>query len=112
MSNPNFGTPRYGGGGSKTFRLKEGDNIYRIAPPMKTLARLGIWAVYRSVHYGFCVPNPRDPSKPMARPWLCLLEKDQNGMIVHDCPEHRKIEDQKELLADRVKTYRNQKKTV
>lgn len=49
-----LGKASYGGGNKKTyFKLKDGDNTYRILPPMGDLADQGIWSVFYRVHYGY-----------------------------------------------------------
>lgn len=35
------------------FKLKDGDNVYRILPPIGELADSGKWSAYLSVHYGY-----------------------------------------------------------
>lgn len=49
-----IGKASYGGGNKKTyFKMKDGDNVYRILPPMGELADKGIWSVFYNVHYGY-----------------------------------------------------------
>lgn len=49
-----IGKASYGGGGKKTyFKMKDGDNVYRILPPLGELADKGIWSVFYNVHYGY-----------------------------------------------------------
>jgi hypothetical protein len=35
------------------FSLKDGNNIYRILPPLGELADDGVWSVYHKVHFGY-----------------------------------------------------------
>lgn len=49
-----IGKASYGGGNKKTyFKMKDGDNVYRILPPLGELADKGIWSVFYNVHYGY-----------------------------------------------------------
>ena len=50
-----FGTNNYGGNFTKRnrYKLKDGDNVYRILPAMGDLAKDGVWSVYYSVIFGF-----------------------------------------------------------
>ena len=56
MSNP-FGTNNYGGQTAffkrNRYKLKDGDNVYRILPAMGDLAAEGRWSVYHNVVFGF-----------------------------------------------------------
>ena len=46
------GTPKYGGG-KKVFKMKDGDNVYRILPPLGKLADKGRWSAYYRVEWGY-----------------------------------------------------------
>jgi hypothetical protein len=50
-----IGSAKYGGEyKKKTFaKLKEGEAMYRILPPLGDLADKGVWSVYWNVHYGY-----------------------------------------------------------
>lgn len=53
MSNM-FGESKIGGYTQrKRYKLKDGDNIYRILPAMGDLAEDGVWSVYYNVVFGF-----------------------------------------------------------
>lgn len=53
MSNM-FGESKIGGFTKRNrFKLKDGDNIYRILPAMGDLAADGVWSVYYNVVFGF-----------------------------------------------------------
>ncbi len=91
-----FGKPKEGSG-IVMFKIGEGETKqFRIFPPKGRLAETGIWGIYHQQHYGYGVPNPTDPTKTRARPFLCVEEKD-GEKVVTSCPECRKIEDQKRL---------------
>lgn len=47
-----IGKARYGSG-KKTHKIKDGDNIYRILPPMGKLAKQGRWNQYYKVEWGY-----------------------------------------------------------
>lgn len=50
-----FGTNNYGGNFTKRnrYKLKDGDNVYRILPAMGDLAGEGHWSAYYTVVFGF-----------------------------------------------------------
>lgn len=106
-----FGKPKYGGGSSfaKTIRLKEGTvTVVRILPPMKSLADLGLWAIYSGTHFGYKGVNQRDPSKPSLRTFKCIEEKDfRSKTLLQDCPEcdliAQREEEEKELKLEAKK---------
>lgn len=41
------------GGGKHQHKIKDGDNVFRILPPMGELAEKGRWSVYYSIEWGF-----------------------------------------------------------
>ncbi len=85
------------GSGIEIFKVGEDETKqFRIFPPKGKLSNKGIWALYHQQHYGYGVPDAKDPSKSRARPFLCVEEKDGDRVTV-SCPECRKIEDQKRL---------------
>lgn len=62
-----IGKASYGGGNKKTyFKMKDGDNTYRILPPMGELADKGIWSVFYNVHYGY--KNSEGKLRPFQSP--------------------------------------------
>lgn len=49
-----IGKAKFGGQTSrKYFKLKDGEQVYRILPPLGELADQGRWSVFHSVHYGY-----------------------------------------------------------
>jgi len=50
----------------KYFKLKEGEQAYRILPPIGNLADEGRWSVYHSVHYGYKTSDGK--AKPFLSP--------------------------------------------
>lgn len=47
-----LGKAKYGSG-KKVFKLQDGDNVYRILPPMGKLAKSGKWNMYYRVEWGY-----------------------------------------------------------
>lgn len=65
------------------FKIEAGKpNIYRILPPMFSLAEAGKWAQYYSTHSIWLDVNGK--RKPYH--FQCILEKDRDKNIVQDCP--------------------------
>lgn len=48
-----FGKPKYGFTKKKYFKIKDGEYVFGILPPMGKLAREGTWNVFYPVHYGY-----------------------------------------------------------
>lgn len=83
-----------GGGKGKWFYIKDNtDNIYRVLPPIKSLASTGKIAKWYAVHR-----NLRDKDGRQ-RAFLCLEDKNKDGLVTKHCP-----------LCDRVKELENQLK--
>lgn len=61
-----IGKAKYGGGKKTYFKLKEGDQTFRILPPLGDLADDGFWSVYYKVHYGY--KNPAGKARPFESP--------------------------------------------
>lgn len=103
-----FGKPRMTPNtGPTTFRL-QGDKakqpeIFRLLPAMKSGANDGTWAVYHAQHFGYSVPNKREPGKTVKRTFRCVRQKDRNGMVVQECPECNLIEQKKALKEQAIK---------
>jgi len=47
-----IGTAKYGGG-KKTFKIKDGDNVFGILPPLGKLAAKGKWSQYYKIEWGY-----------------------------------------------------------
>jgi hypothetical protein len=47
-----LGKAKYGSG-KETFKIKDGDNVFRILPPMGQLAKKGFWNTYYRVEWGY-----------------------------------------------------------
>lgn len=41
------------GGNRRDFKIEDGDNVYRILPPLGTAAQKGIWNVYIALEWGY-----------------------------------------------------------
>ena len=47
------------GGGKKVFKVEDGDNVFRILPPLGKLAKSGKWSQYYPVQWGFSASNKK-----------------------------------------------------
>jgi hypothetical protein len=103
MSNENnenfddfFGQAKAGGGefAWKNHSISDKEpNVFRIAPPVKSLKTAGRWSVYDALHYGYTIPNTENPDKPRHKPFRCIFKKNRaNGLIEQDCPECNLLE--------------------
>jgi len=109
MSNEDWGETRLDGNDGnypKSFKIQGGksvdeevSNFFRIFPAMKEQKNTGKIAHYHRTHYGYKVPNPRN-DKGMARPFVCIEEKDfSTQMIKQNCPECDQIKQKTTELA-------------
>lgn len=48
-----FGKARFGGNQRNWFKLKDGDSIFRVLPPMGDLQEDGRWSQFYKIHYGY-----------------------------------------------------------
>lgn len=62
MSRVKIGKAKYGSTQKKFWKLKDGDAVYGILPPLGDLAADGKWSVYYKVHYGY--KNAAGKSRP------------------------------------------------
>lgn len=79
-----LGKPSYGGGNTQKknyFKIQDGDNVFRILPPMHSLADQGVWSKYYSVEYGYKGTDGK------MKPFLCCRVKNyKTKMIDVECP--------------------------
>ena len=76
MSRVAIGKAKYGNTQKKFWKLKDGDSIFGILPPIGSLAQDGRWSVYYKVHYGY--KNAAGKSRPFQS---CLVENRKSKMI-------------------------------
>jgi hypothetical protein len=73
-----IGKARYGAQNQsrKYFKLKNGEQAFRILPPLGELADQGRWSIFHSVHYGYKGTDGKQ------KPFLsCEVKNRKNGMI-------------------------------
>lgn len=109
-----FGAAKVGGSGQqyKNFKIEEGNQAYRIFPPMHSFREQSNgWAVYHKIHFGFSGMDFKDKTKTRVRPFACIEEKDrQTDMIVCSCPECRNMEEHERMATDDEAKYREDMK--
>jgi len=76
MARVEIGKAKYGQTQKKFWKLKDGDSVFGILPPIGSLAQDGRWSVYYKVHYGY--KNPAGKSRPFQS---CLVENRKSKMI-------------------------------
>ncbi len=88
------------------FTFKNGDNIFRIMPPMFSALEAGFWSVHYAKHFGYFNENGKQVN------FICLREYDNNGGgLVQDCPfclDQEKKKKRHEQLAVDVNNLQNQ----
>lgn len=105
-----FGTAKNGGSDTnwKMHALKDDGsaNVFRIAPPVKSLKTVGKWNVYDRLHYGYTVPNDQNPDKPRHKPFRCIEKKNRaTSMVEQDCPECSLLKAKEDEVTAVVKEY-------
>lgn len=110
-----FGTAKNGAGDMnwKMHSLKDGEaNVFRIAPPVKSLKNVGKWKIYDKLHYGYSAVNEQNPDKPKLKPFRCIEKKARGtGMIEQDCPECTLLKAREEEVKAVVDQYLAQGKS-
>jgi hypothetical protein len=76
MSRPQIGKAKYGSTQKKFWKLKDGDSVYGILPPLGDLAQDGRWSVYYKIHYGY--KDASGKSRPFQS---CLVENRKSKMV-------------------------------
>lgn len=71
-----FGKAKFTTNKRNWFKLKDGDNVYRILPPMGELAEEGRWSQFYSVHYGY--KNSKNEMRTFVSP---LVKNPKTRMI-------------------------------
>lgn len=72
-------------GGKERFKIKDGDNIYRILPPMGNLADKGVYSKYYRVVWGYKGTDGK------LRPFVSPYQKNfQTQMVEVDCAAFRR----------------------
>lgn len=69
------------------WEKKPTDNIYRVMPPLHSLAESGKWLQYAAQHWGYSVPDAKNPIKSFKKTFACIQEKDREKVITQHCPE-------------------------
>jgi len=88
-----LGKANHSGGVKERFKIVDGDNIYRILPPMGNLADLGHYSKYYRVVWGY------KGSDGKLRPFVSPFEKNfKTQMVEVDCAAIRRNERLKEEL--------------
>lgn len=99
-----IGKASYSGNQKENFKIKDGDNVYRVLPPLGNLADAGQWSVYYRVVWGYQGTDGKN--KPFISP---RVQNFKTKMIEVDCAAFNKamkikdeyqqmIKDSKELV--------------
>lgn len=96
------GTANYGTSGYKKknhFKLKDGDSIFRILPPLGDLAEKGVWSRFYAVHFGY--KNAEGKFRTFVSPEVSKYDKETKTRTieVRDAALDR-LNDLKEKLED------------
>lgn len=82
-----LGKAKYGAKSArKYFKLKDGEQVFRILPPLGELADEGRWSVYHTVHYGY------KNSENRMRPFLSPEVKGKEGQVLVEDVAKTRIE--------------------
>lgn len=77
-----IGKANYGGGLKRKFKIEDGDNVYRILPPLGSAAQKGIWNVYIAVEWGYKGTDGKN------RPFQDCRVTNRQGMVEVESPAH------------------------
>jgi hypothetical protein len=99
-----IGNPTSGGQRKKKnyFYINQGSNVYRILPPMGSLAKDGIWSRYYEIHFGYV--NKEGFMRPFQS---CEVKSRDRKMIEIDDPATERIkrwDGQLNAIKERMKT--------
>jgi hypothetical protein len=93
----------------KYFKLKNGDNFYRILPPCGSLADRGEWTKFYEVHFGY-KGSPNEQGNAPYRPFLCTKRTNKFKQVTQSCAECAKIEEVKAQLETLKENLKKDKK--
>lgn len=82
------------GSNKKFFKIEDGDNVYRILPPLGNLADKGMWSKYYRVEWGY--KNSEGRTKLFQD---CRQTNRETGMVEIESAAHLKREQLKQNLA-------------
>lgn len=89
------------GGKKQNFKIKDGDNVFRILPPLGELADQGRWSVYYAIQWGF------KDSKGNQRPFEdCRVINPKSKMVEVESPAYllrEKLQNEKDQLVEKFK---------
>lgn len=69
-----IGKSKYGGQQKKYWKLKDGESVFRILPPLGELADDGKWSIFYKIHYGY------KNAEGKSRPFQSCEVKNRKGM--------------------------------
>lgn len=93
-----LGKAKYSGEKKEVFKIKDGDNVYRILPPMGKLAKAGVYSRYFRVVWGY-----KDSSGRL-RPFISpRVQNFKTKMVEVDCAATNRVERLKNELVDSFK---------
>lgn len=85
-----LGKNRSAGHKTDTLSLKPGDNVYRVLPPMFSLAKANQYYGYWRIHWGFKMPDGKN------RPLVCVERRNFRSKIIEShCPICDMVEERK-----------------
>ena len=97
-----FGTPR-DGSGLNFITIGEGESkVLRLLPPMHSLREVGKWGAYHKQHYGYGVRDTKDTTKVRMRPFICVEEKNSEGLVTKSCPECLRVAEVVQKMTDEM----------
>lgn len=95
------GKAKFGGGKKKFFKIEDGDNVYRILPPLGKLADKGMWSKYYRVEWGY--KNSEGRTKLFQDPRVVNRE---TGMVEVESAAYLRREALKKKLAEVTEAFK------
>lgn len=95
------GKAKFGGNQKNFFKLEEGDNVYRILPPLGSLAEKGIWFKYYAIEWGY--KNSEGKTKLFQDPRVVNRE---TGMVEVESAAHLRREALKKKFSEVTEAFK------
>lgn len=93
-----LGKAKYSSEKKEVFKIKDGDNVFRVLPPMGKLAKAGVYSRYYRVVWGY--KDTKGSNRPFVSP---RVQNFQTKMIDVDCAAFNRSEKLKTLKDDAIK---------
>ena len=105
-----LGKSKFAGDKKEIFKIKDGDNVFRVLPPMGNLAELGVWSKHYRVCWGYKDSSGRN--RPFVSPRVMNFN---TKMVEVDCAAFNrteKLKRQKDELVKKAKEFAQNRQPI